>query len=113
MVGAAKVGTSSLVMTTRDSAMFYQVIAQSTQALKNVETWLDKAEQHAALKKYDGAVLMTSLPPPDQYHFTQQGQSACVFVKFAAARLSGQTPPTHEDTERTIDDLRERIRKTI
>jgi hypothetical protein len=100
-------------MTTRDQAMFYQVIAQCTQTLKNLETWLDKAEQHAALKKYDVAVLMTSRLSPDQYHFIQQVQSACDYVKFAAARLSGQAPPKHEDTEQTIDDLRERIRKTI
>ena len=93
--------------------MFYQVIAQCTQALKNVETWLDKAEQHATLRKYDVAVLMTSRLSPDQYHLVQQVQSACDYVKFAAARLSGQTPPTHEDTEQTIDDLRDRIRKTI
>jgi hypothetical protein len=53
VVGAADVRTGSLVMTTRDNAMFYQVIAQCTQALKNLETWLDKAEQHAALRKYD------------------------------------------------------------
>jgi len=113
MVGAANAGTGSLVMTTRDHAMFYQVIAQCTQALKNIETWLDKAEQHAALKKYDVAVLMTSRLSPDQYHFIQQVQSACDYVKFAAARLSGQTLPKHEDTEQTIDDLRERIKKAI
>lgn len=100
-------------MTARDNAMFYQVIAQCTQALKNIETWLDKAEQHAALKKYDVAVLMTSRLAPDQYHFIQQVQSACDYVKFAAARLSGQKPPKYGDTEQTIDDLRERIEKTI
>jgi hypothetical protein len=93
--------------------MFYQVIAQCTQTLKNIEPWLDKAEQHAALKKYDVAVLMTSRLSPDHYHFIQQVQSACDYVKFAAARLSGRTPPKHDDTEQTIDDLRERIRKTI
>jgi hypothetical protein len=100
-------------MTAQNQSMFYQAIAQCTQALRNLETWLDKAEQHAALKKYDVAVLMTSRLAPDQYHFIQQVQSACDYVKFAAARLSGQTPPKQEDTEQTIDELRERIRKTI
>jgi hypothetical protein len=100
-------------MTMRDNAVIYQVIAQCTQALKNIETWLDKAEQHAALKKYDIAILMTSRLSPDQYHFIQQVQSACDYVKFAAARLSGQTPPKHEDTEQTLDDLRDRVKKTI
>ncbi len=45
--------------------------------------------------------------------FTYQVQSACDYVKAAAAWLSGQTPPKHEDNERTIDELRARIRKTI
>lgn len=43
----------------------------------------------------------------------RQVQIACDYVKFAAARLSGQTPPTHEDSELTIGELRARIRKTV
>ena len=34
-------------------------------------------------------------------------------AKFAAARLSGQTPPKFEDTEKTLAEVRERINKTI
>src|SRR6201999_3170627 len=34
-------------------------------------------------------------------------------VKAAAAWLSGQTPPKHEDNERTIDEIRARIKKTV
>ncbi len=45
--------------------------------------------------------------------FTYQVQSACDYVKAAAAWLSGQALPKHEDTETTIDELRARIRKTI
>lgn len=50
---------------------------------------------------------------PDMQPFTYQIQSACDYVKAAAAWLSGQTPPKHEDNERTIDELRARIRKTV
>jgi uncharacterized protein len=39
--------------------------------------------------------------------------SACDYVKAAAAWLSAQTPPKHEDNEKTIDELRARIRKTV
>src|SRR4029078_3902043 len=42
-----------------------------------------------------------------------QVQSACDYVKAAAAWLSGQKPPKHEDNEKTIGQLRERIQKTI
>ncbi len=93
--------------------MYYQVIGQCTQTLKNLETCLDKAEQHAAAKKFDVGVLMTSRLAPDMKDFIYQVQSACDYVKAGAAWLSGQTPPKHEDNEQTIDELRARIRKTV
>ena len=96
-----------------DERMFYQVIAQCTQNLLNLETCLDKAEQYAAAKKFDVGVLMTSRLAPDQHPFKYQIQSACDYVKAAAAWLSGQVPPRHEDNEQTFDELRERIRKTV
>src|SRR6202030_3725871 len=79
--------------------MCHQVISQCTQSLKNLETCHDKAEQHAAAKKFNVGVLMTSRLAPDMQHFIYQVQSACDYVKAAAAWLSGQTPPKHEDTE--------------
>jgi hypothetical protein len=93
--------------------MYYHVILQCTQALKNLESWLDKAEQHAAAKKFDVGVLMTSRLAPDMKPFIYQVQSACDYVKAAATWLSGQTPPKHEDNEQTIDEVRTRIRKTV
>jgi hypothetical protein len=93
--------------------MYFQVISQCTQSLKNLEICLNKAEQHAAAKKFDVAVLMTSRLAPDMKDFIYQIQSACDYVKGAAAWLSGQKPPKHEDNEKTIDDLRARIRKTV
>jgi uncharacterized protein len=93
--------------------MYHQVISQCTQTLKNLETWLDKAEQHAAAKKFDVGVLMTGRLAPDMKPFIYQVQSACDYVKAAAAWLSGQTPPKHEDNEQTIDEVRARIRKTV
>jgi hypothetical protein len=93
--------------------MYHQMISQCTQTLKNLQTWLDKAEQLAAAKKFDVGVLMTGRLAPDMKPFIYQVQSACDYVKAAAAWLSGQTPPKHEDDEQTIDEVRARIRKTI
>ena len=93
--------------------MYYDVVAQCVQSLKNLLTCLDKVEQYAAARKFDVGVLLTGRLAPDMQPFTYQVQSACDYVKAAAAWLSGQTPPKHEDNERTIDELRERIRKTI
>jgi hypothetical protein len=93
--------------------MYFDIVSQCRQNLANLLTCLDKAEQHAAAKKFDVAVLMSCRLAPDMQDFTYQVQSACNYVKAAAAWLSGQTPPRHEDNERTIDELRARIKKTI
>src|SRR6266567_6247062 len=93
--------------------MYYPVVSQCIHTLKLVETWLDKAEQLAAAKNFDVNVLMTSRLAPDMKDFIYQVQSACDYVKAAAAWLSGHAPPKHEDNERTIDELRARIRKTV
>ena len=93
--------------------MYYQVIAQCTQNLKNLEGCLDKAEQHASAKKFDTGVFVSSRLAPDMKPLSYQIQSACDYVKGAAAWLSGQTPPRHEDNEQTIDEVRARIRKTV
>lgn len=93
--------------------MYYQSISQCTQMLKNLETWLDKAEEYARAKTFDVGVLMTGRLAPDMQPFIYQVQSACDYVKAEAAWLSGQTPPKHEDNEQTIDEVRGRIRKTV
>ena len=93
--------------------MYAPIVLQCTQGLKNIEAWLDQAEQRASAKHFDVGVLMTSRLAPDMRDFVYQVQSACDYVKAAAAWLSGQTPPRHADTEQTVDELRARIRKTV
>src|SRR5260221_11949337 len=93
--------------------MYYQAISQCTQMLKNLERWLDKAEEYAGAKTFDVGVLMSDRLAPDMKPFIYQVQSACDYVKAAAAWLSGQTPRKHEDNEQTIDEVRARIRKTV
>jgi len=93
--------------------MYHQAISQCTQMLRNLESWLDMAEAHAGAKTFDVDVLMNGRLAPDMKPFIYQVQSACDYVKAAAAWLSGQTPPKHNDNEQTIDDVRARIRKTV
>ena len=93
--------------------MIYQIIQQCAQSVENLQACLNKAEQYAAGKRFDVDVLLVSRLAPDQHNLIYQIQSACDYVKNAAAKLSGQPSPTHEDAEKTIHELRERIRKTI
>ncbi len=93
--------------------MYYQVVSQCVQSLKTVEVLLDKAEQFAAAKQFDVRVLLNGRLAPDMKPLIYQVQSACDYVKAAAAWLSGQTPPKHEDNEQTLEELRARVRKTV
>src|SRR5690349_10717727 len=93
--------------------MYYQAISQLARSLRAAEVWLDKAEAHARAKQFEVDVFMTSRLTPDMKPFAYQIQSACDYVKAAAAWLSGQAPPKHEDNERTIDEIRARLRRTV
>ncbi len=93
--------------------MHHLVIAQCIKSLKQIETYLDKAEKFAAGKDFDVAVLMNNRLAPDMRNFIYQVQSACDYVKAGAGWLSGQRPPKHGDNEQNIADLRARLQKTI
>jgi hypothetical protein len=81
--------------------------------LGNLLTWLDKAQAHAEAKKFDPSVYLGTRLAPDMLPFTKQIQIACDGAKFCVARLAGVEAPTFDDTEASIDELRERIRKTL
>jgi hypothetical protein len=81
--------------------------------LNNLLTWLDKAEAHATAKKFETSVLLSARLAPDMLPFTKQIQIASDAVKFGVARLAGIEAPKFDDTETTLAELRERIRKTI
>ena len=81
--------------------------------LGNLLVWLDKAEAHAAAKKFDTSVYLAARLAPDMLTFTKQIQIACDGAKFCVARLAGVEAPTFDDAEASLDELRERIRKTI
>ena len=93
--------------------MYQSTVPQFIKILGNVNHWLDKAEKYAEAKKFDVKVLLNSRLAPDMYHFIKQVQVVCDTAKGTAARLAGEAPPKHEDNEQTIDELRQRIQKTV
>jgi hypothetical protein len=74
---------------------------------------LDKAAAHVAAKKIDPSVLVGWRLAPDMFSFGRQIQVACDQAKNGSARLAGVEPPKFEDTETTLDQLKERITKTV
>ena len=81
--------------------------------LSNMTAWFDKAEAHAAAKKFDTSVYLSARLAPDMLPFTKQIQIACDTVKFCVARLGGVDAPKFDDSETTLAQLRERIEATI
>jgi uncharacterized protein len=74
---------------------------------------LDKAEAFAAAKKIDAAVLLRSRLAPDMFDLTRQVQTVTDQARRGSARLAGLEPPSVEDTETTIDQLKARLAKTL
>ena len=81
--------------------------------LRNLSAILDKARAHAEAKKVDEQVLTSARLFPDMFALARQVQIACDSAKGAVARLAGVEIPKHEDTEKTFDELKARIAKTI
>lgn len=74
---------------------------------------LDKAGAHAAAKKTDPSVILGWRLAPDMFALTRQVQVACDQAKNGMARLAGVEPPKFEDNETTLDQLKERLAKTV
>jgi hypothetical protein len=58
-------------------------------------------------------VLLSYRLAPDMFALTRQVQVSCDQAKNGSARLAGVEPPKFEDTETSIDQLKERIAKTV
>ncbi|MGE0332497.1 MAG: DUF1993 family protein [Ramlibacter sp.] len=82
------------------------------QMLGNLSHFLDRAQAHAEAKKFEPAVLLQSRLAPDMLPLTRQIQIACDAAKNGVARLSGVEAPKFDDTESSLGELTERIRKT-
>jgi uncharacterized protein len=87
----------------------YPIVLEMKKLLHQVNGWLDKAEAHAAAKKFDANTLLTARLAPDMFPLVNQFQSACDQAKFAAARGAGKQPPSHPDSENTVADVRARV----
>jgi hypothetical protein len=94
-------------------SLYAASIPQFSKLLTNLEAWLDKAEAYAQTKKFDPAVLLGSRLAPDQLPLLRQIQIACDAAKNGSARVTGKQPPSHPDTEQTLEQIRARIKATL
>jgi hypothetical protein len=94
-------------------SLYTNVIQQLTKMLRNLDVFLDQAEENATSRKYDAELLLNARLSPDQWPLVRQIQAACDLAKFATARLTGIDAPSHPDTETTLVEIRARIASTL
>lgn len=87
----------------------FDLIKQCKKMLSNLDSWIGIAVEHAASRGFDPNNFCAQRLAPDMFTFTKQVQAGADAAKYLAAYLSGQTAPSHPDTETTIAELRARI----
>lgn len=93
--------------------MYYAIFGQMKKMLGQLDKWLEAATAFAAAKKFPADAFLDFRLAPDQFAFARQVQVACDTAKVAASRLTGKEAPAHPDTEKTVDELRARVRSVI
>jgi len=74
---------------------------------------VEKAEAHAAEKRFPQEALLRARLFPDMYDFVGQVQTATDQAKGGVARVANVPVPAFPDTEASFAELRARIAKTI
>ena len=94
--------------------MLYDLsVPQFQKMLHNLSRLLDKAEKNAEVRKFDPEALLQSRLALDQFNLMRQVQIACDTAKLGVSRLTGKDAPVHEDSEKTLPQLKARIESVI
>jgi hypothetical protein len=83
------------------------------QILGSLSGLLTKAEAHCKAKNIQPDVLLNARLYPDMLPLSRQIQLVCDFAAKACARLTHSEVPSTPDTEKSFDELRQRLVKTI
>jgi hypothetical protein len=83
------------------------------QILNSLSGILGKAEAHCAAKNIQPEVLLTARLYPDMLPFTKQIQIACDHATRGCARLTHSEVPSMPDAEKSFEELRQRLARTI
>ena len=83
------------------------------QILGSLSGILSKAEAHCKAKNIQPEVLLGARLYPDMLPFAKQIQLVCDFSGKSCARLTQSEVPTTPDTEKTFEELKARLAKTI
>jgi hypothetical protein len=91
---------------------FYDVsVPAFLQILGSLSGLLTKAEAHCKAKNIQPEVLLSARLYPDMLPFSRQIQLACDYATKGCARLTHSEVPSTPDTEKTFEELRQRLAK--
>jgi len=93
--------------------MYYEFFRQFQKSLGQVDKWLEAATTFASARSFDPDVFLGLRLAPDQFAFARQVQVTCDTAKLGAARLTGKEAPSHADDEKTLAELRARVRSVV
>ncbi len=93
--------------------LFDITVPHFVKTLRNLNVILEKGAKYAEAKKFEPEVLLNSRLAPDQFNLIRQVQIACDTAKLCAARLTGKDAPVHDDSEKTLAEVKTRIDQTI
>lgn len=94
-------------------SMYNASIPVMIKMLGNLEAIVDKAITHAATRKVDDAAFVDARLFPDMFTFARQIRIATDMSKGAGARLAGIDMPKFDDNEKSLPELKARVRKGI
>jgi hypothetical protein len=82
------------------------------QILGSLPGLLSKAEAHCQARNIQPDVLLNARLYPDMLPLSKQIQLVCDFAAKGCARLTHSEVPSTPDTEKTFEELRQRLAKT-
>lgn len=93
-------------------ALYQESVPVLTSFLTNLQSILQKAQQHVSEHKLDEAALLQARLFPDMFPFVRQVQIACDAAKGGVARLAGVEIPKFPDVETSFAELISRVEQT-
>lgn len=81
--------------------------------LRNLLTWLDKAEAHAKSRGFDSQVFLSTKLSPDMLAFGKQVVISSEMARITVARLAGIDLPVAQGTDESFEMLRVRVQDAI
>src|SRR6195952_4228123 len=94
-------------------SLYETAVPAFQQILNSLSGILTKADAHCKAKNIQPDVLLGARLYPDMLPFSRQIQLVCDFAAKGCARVTHSEVPSTPDTEKSFDELKQRLAKAI